>query len=145
MRKCVFIICVLAICGCSCSSGEMQVKKEKCQQVCDSISKAQTKTFVVEKVQNAVWVKKRSSMMIVGKTPIRRRRNREVNGSILFMDNGQKIKTTYINVPVGTLLIQSPIYAPRRSEGDYQPKLVKYRHILYVDGKEYKLDKFEFM
>jgi len=69
--------------------------------------------------------------------------SQKMSGSILFMNNGQKILTTYVNVPVGTLLVQKPIYEPKRIKKSYVPKVVEYEHYLWVDKTAYELKNFK--
>jgi len=143
MRKSVFIICLCIVCGWSCTGGDIQEKKDSCQKVCDSLTVAQAGMWTIEKVENAKWKKRKVSTVIVGTVPVPVNGTRDVSGSILFMNNGQKVLTTYVNVPVGALLIQKPIYEPRRVKGDYLPELVGYRHYIWADDKAYELDYFE--
>ena len=139
----IFIICVCAMCGWSCTNGEMQVKKQNCQNMCDSLSVAETRTWVVENVEIVNWKDKNVSTVIVGTVPVPVSSSQKKTGSVLFMDNGQMVLTTYLNVPIGTLFVQRPVYAPKKSKKVYEPSLVKYEHYLWYDNIAYEMDNFK--
>lgn len=163
MERLISIICACIMCGCACTNGNMQEKKENCQKtyeqsdanckkkdkkadcqkICDSLTVVQTLIWKVEKVEPANWNDKKRSTVIVGTVPVPMTTSQKMSGSILFMNNGQKILTTYVNVPVGTLLVQKPIYEPKRIKKSYVPKVVEYEHYLWVDNTAYELKNFK--
>ena len=139
MKKTFFTICLCSIFGWSCISGDMQVKKDSCQKVCDSLELAQTAVWTVEGVEPAIWKGIRISVTIVGKVPVTNHIPYEAPGSILSLNNRQRILTDYTGVPKGAKVVQKPKYAPKRIDNNYQPQLLEYYHCIIADSTEYDL------
>ena len=110
MKKIIFfmsVICLLCSCG-------MRENKDACQRLCDSLSVANVSYFEVVNVEEIPFTERQTSMVLVGNVPVPVNRNRTIKGSLLTFSNGQQISVPYYNVPIGTNLVQMPIYVPKR-------------------------------
>jgi hypothetical protein len=120
----------------------MRENKDACQRLCDSLSVANLSYFEVVNVEEIPFTERQTSMVLVGNVPVPVNRNRTIKGSLLTFSNGQQISVPYYNVPIGTNLVQMPIYVPKRGffQRNYRPKFKKYGHALVADGKTYPLN-----
>lgn len=145
MKKNLFILCVL--CACSCTNREMQEKKAICQTLCDSLYVSETKSWEIIETRNTEWHEGRQSMILVGTTPVPTQRTVKAKGSLLLMENGQVVRTNYINVPVGAYIVQKSVYVPEKfkdgNKKGYRPVLQNYEHYIFADEEYHPVEDFD--
>ena len=140
MKKIIFLMCV--VCMCSCTNSELENKKIACQELCDSLSAAQIQSWTVIESKDISWTDSKKSVMMVGTVPVAHNRKYQANGCLLMVENGQQILTQdYLHVPIGSEVIQRPIYVPEvykdNGKKAYRPCIKDYNHYLVSDGKGY--------
>ena len=148
MKKVLFL-CALCACICSCTDSEMQEKKAVCQTLCDSLYVSETKSWEIIETRNAEWHERKRSMVLVGTTPVPRQRTVKAKGSLLLMENGQVVRTNYVNVPVGAYIVQKSVYVPKKfkdgNQKGYRPFLQKYEHYIFAGDKYHLMEDFDLL
>ena len=65
------------------------------------------------------------------------------------MENGQVVRTNYINVPVGAYVVLKPVYVPEKFKYDnkkgYRPVLQNYEHYIFADDEYHQVEDFDLL